>query len=136
MPKLTEQQIATKATLARKYTEATEALTAAISEYNDALTDAYCQLRVAQSNYNDVIDAITAFASTVAQEQNDYVDRQSPQRQESDEGQACIAWLDTWQEIADHEGENAEVSEPDPLDADEVRIDLDSFTDLSETPEA
>jgi|SRR5215467_830978 len=115
MTKLTKAQLTEKQDHETKLEETLDALTAAVTEYNDAL-EALWEEKIgpALEAYNEAVDAANQWRGDIASDMQNYYDERSEKWQEGDKGSAYSDWKDEWSE----EFDQVELDKPDAVECD------------------
>jgi vacuolar-type H+-ATPase subunit H len=126
--KLTKAQLTERDRVMDLLTDATEGIESAAETYNKVLAEAKAPFEAAIVAYNDALSAIRELAEEIYGEADSEISDKSDKWQDSEKGQAAIAFKDHWEGL-----QLDEVSVDFP---DEIEIDLPfSVDDLGEAPE-
>lgn len=112
MTKFTKYQLAEHDTVCNQLTDKFTDLEMAIDAFNEALAKAWEPLEAALSNYNDAISEANVFAEGIVSDMQEYSEGKSDKWKEGDRGTAYSAWMAQWDESL----YACELSKPDDID--------------------
>lgn len=128
--KLHKLELQTKAEIYAALTFAAEQLQQALDDYNSTVDDAFNDVTAALDAFNAAAAEAQSWCEGQAADIQADIDERSEQWQESDKGQAVIAWQQQFDGI---DFPTVEVDEPRPLEADE---DFENYAEmLNDLPE-
>lgn len=116
MFKLTKAELEARADLVGKLNDSATALMKTIDEYNDELERLRGPIEDALSAYNELVAEARDFASDVASQADSDIADKSEKWQDSERGQAAIAFKDEWEGLV---LEDVEIDFPEELSVDE-----------------
>jgi arginyl-tRNA synthetase len=116
--KLTNSQIEKKTALVDRAGKARTVLADAIQAYNDALSEAYGNLKIALDEYESERERIASDVEEIASDLRGKWDNKSEKWQESDKGQSAATFVEEWENVSLDEfevDEPDEINEPDDM---------------------
>jgi arginyl-tRNA synthetase len=116
--KLTNSQIEKKTALVDRAGKARTVLADAIQAYNDALSEAYGNLKIALDEYESEREGIASDVEEIASDLREKWDNKSEKWQESDKGQSAATFVEEWENVSLDEfevDEPDEINEPDDM---------------------
>lgn len=97
--KLTKVEVEQRDQLVAALNTKYAALEDAVSEYNAKLAELREPLQHALDGYNEAVEQARGFAEDIASQIDNDIEDKSEKWQESERGEAAIAWRDEWQGI-------------------------------------
>lgn len=122
MTKLSKEQKAERDSIINALNDTKDALVNAVADYNDALHERWRAVQSALEDYNDNVMRASDWCEGVSQEIQDFINDHSKSWIDGDKGQAVDAWRGQFE---NHGIDEAEISDPEELDA-----DLEDITDI------
>ena len=113
MNKLTKSMLTERDDVCARLRAAFEALEQAVDTYNEAMQNQWEAVDAAMNAYNDVAVEATTWQENVASDIQDYIDSRSDKWQESERGQAYLAWQG---EYESSDLEDITIDQPDSLE--------------------
>jgi hypothetical protein len=131
--KLTKAEVIRQTKLVAELRVQEYAMTAAIEDFNTAMDSARVDLREAVEKYNEVISEVNGFALDIATRLQDEIDEKSEKWQESEKGEAAVAFKDEWEQI---DGGELDADEIAPSYIDDMTFEAaDALEAISTEPE-
>lgn len=96
MKRLSEVQVQEKANLEAQCVPLTEALQAAVKEFNTRMQEEWHKVYIASCDYNDFIDQANNFIVSIRNAQDEFAESKPESWQEPGDGSAHRAWADAW----------------------------------------
>jgi hypothetical protein len=133
MQKLTKAEVQEMEKLVAAVAEAYTALDEEVDVFNAAVATHWVDVAVAQTNYNDALEAWNTWRLQVGADGREFFEGRSQKWQESPKGQAYEAWIEPFE----HEDAflPSELEAPDEL-ALEIDDPRDDMYDVAEEPPA
>lgn len=113
MNKLTKSMLTERDDVCARLRAAFESLEQAVDTYNEAMRKQWEAVHATMNAYNDVAVEATTWQENVASDIQDYIDSRSDKWQESERGQAYLAWQG---EYESSDLEDITIDQPDSLE--------------------